>query len=451
MKNILIIAYYYPPKGGAGVQRTTKFANYLSNMGYNVNVLTVKEDAGGLVDTSLNKDIGKNISVYRTDIKESNLIKRLTKISSGGNSNNNGEKKTNNSSLNNIKNKSKKVIKNICKKAFFKVYNFAYIPDDKKGWINFAVNAGKKIIKEKNIEVIFTTSGPYSSHLIGSKLAEEFPVKWIADFRDPWVENPFVDNGPIIESIYKKLERKVVKRANKVISVSNPIVHNFIERYKNEPSDKFKIITNGYDEKDFQDLDLSLGDKNKRFTILYNGTLYGKRSPKKILSAIDNLINSKKIDENKIKIKFLGEIGNEHIKIVNYYKEKYPKVVQHENYVPHKESLKEICASNALLLIIDEGQGSEGIYTGKIFEYIRSGKPILGIVPKGVARDLILDTNTGYVAYPSKQNEIESAIYASYSNFINKNKELEPNLDKIKQYSRENLTKKLINIIDEIK
>ncbi|MCY6483572.1 hypothetical protein OW763_04295 [Clostridium aestuarii] len=454
MKNILMIAYYYPPKGGAGVQRTTKFANYLNKLGYNVNVLTVKEEAKGIVDKSLNKDISEGIDVYRSDIKEINLMSNMLNVLNKKNSNNNISAKDNNITTvdkNSLNTKMKKTIKNICKSMFFNVYNMMCIPDDKKGWIDFAVDEGRKIIKCKKIDFIFTTSGPYSSHIIGYKLAKEFPVKWIADFRDPWVNNPFVNNNFVVESIYKKLEKKVVQKADKVISVSQPIVNEFLIRYKNEDRDKFHVITNGYDEKDFKDLNLDLAYNNEKFSILYNGTLYGKRSPKKILESIDNLIETKKIDKNKIQIKFLGQIGNEHKGIVNYYKDKYPDIIKNQSYVPHEESLKELSRANSVLLIIDEGKGSEGIYTGKIFEYIRTGKPILGIVPDGVAKELIYDTNTGYTAYPSKQDEIQKMIHSAYRDFINKSNFIKPDFDKIKQYSRENLTKKLVDIIEQIK
>ncbi len=457
MKNILIIAYYYPPKGGAGVQRTTKFANYLSKMGYNVNILTVKEDSKGILDKSLNKDIYEKISVYRSDIKEVDIISKFSKVLNNGNKNNKKEVKNQNKNKDkkhlstSIKGKLKDSIKNIGKNVFLKGYNLVYMPDDKKGWIDFAVEEGKKIIREKEIEIIFTTSGPYSSHLIGYELAKELEVKWITDFRDPWVENPFVNTGILVESIYKRFESKIIKRADKVISVSQPIIDSFIKRYKTEDINKFHVITNGYDEMDFQGLDFSLSENNEKFLILYNGTLYGKRSPENILISIDTLIENNEIDKDKIQIKFQGQIGNEHIEIVKYYMNKYPQIVKHENYVPHDESLKELSKANALLLIIDEGIGSEGIFTGKIFEYIRTGKPILGIIPDGVAKKLILETNTGYTAHPSKQIEIQKIILASYLDFIRKISSISPKWEKIKEYSRENLTKQLISVMSEMK
>lgn len=454
MKNILIIAYYYPPKGGAGVQRTAKFANYLSKFGYNVNVLTVVKDANGLKDDSLNKDIYSEINVYRTDIKETNILNNLLALRNKKISNEVEDKGNTTSEVietSYFKRKIKNNLKNVAKKSFFNMYNFIYAPDDKKGWIEYALKEGRKIIKEKNIDLIFSTSSPYTSHLIGYELSQEFKIKWIADFRDPWVSNAFVEYGSLTKKRHEKLESKIIKNADKVISVSEPIVRDFINRYKNEEKNKFYIITNGYDENDF--CNFSLEDKNKKdeFVILHNGSLYGeKRTPEKIFAAVENLINSNKIPAEKVKFKFLGEIGSEHKKIVDYYENKYPGMVECKDYVPHEESLREMSKADALLLFIHEGKGTEGIYTGKIFEYIRAGKPIIALVPDGVARDLIISTNTGFVAYPSRVDEIEDSIYKSYCVWNKEDGSIEPNWKEIHKYSRENLTKQLIEVIDSL-
>ncbi|MCY6370500.1 glycosyltransferase [Clostridium ganghwense] len=455
MKNILMVAYYYPPKGGAGVQRTTKFASYLKKFGYNVNVLTVKEEANGLTDKSLNKEIDPQINVYRTDIKETNLLsnllalrnKRSSKAVSNEESCSNIVVETNSFNY-----KIKKNLKNLAKKYFLNTYNFIYVPDDKKGWLKYAVDEARKIIKEKDIDIIYTTSSPYTAHMIGYELRKEFSIKWIADFRDPWVANAFVDYGYLTRKRHEGLESRIIKNADKIISVSQPIINEFLERYKNEEKSKFHVITNGYDEKDFCDLSLNASEENDKFTILHNGALYGeKRSPKKIFAAVQNLIDSNKIPKDNIKIKFLGEIGSEHKKVVDFYKSKYPNMIEHKNYVPHEESLKAICRANALLLLIHEGRGTEGIYTGKIFEYIRAGKPIIALVPDGVARELILKTNTGFIAYPSKQDEIEESIYNAYCSFVSSNCSINPDWEEIYKYSRENLTKQLTEAMSEIR
>ena len=135
---------------------------------------------------------------------------------------------------------------------------------------------------------------------------------------------------------------------------------------------------------------------------------------------------------------------------MNYYKEIYPGVVNCLGAVSHEESLMQLSRANALLLIIDEGPGSEGIYTGKIFEYMRSGKMILGVIPDGVAKKLIIDTRTGFAAYPSRIDEIEGMLLKAYIIFKDKDKQFNPDYDKIENYSRERLTGKLIDVIESL-
>jgi glycosyltransferase involved in cell wall biosynthesis len=442
MKEILMIAYYYPPKGGAGVQRTVKFAKYLNRRGYKVHILTVREDKNGVLDSSLTNDVDENIVVHRTPIHEPEIIERINKkVSSGSIAEQNGS----------IRKKSSFIsfFRQYAKKTFFHIYNLVYTPDDKKGWIKYAVRFGEKIIRENDIRLIYTTSGPYTSHIIGYKLSKIIPVKWIADFRDPWVSHPFADYGFAARMINSFLEGRVIKRADRIISVSKPIIDEFITKYASEKRDKFVVIPNGYDEEDFNGLDLNISLDNERFTILYNGTIYGKRSPQRLLQAIDVIITSDMIPRQKIRIKFVGQIGTEHKGIVDSYMNKYPDVIECRDYIPHEESLLELCKANALLLIIDEGRGSEGIYTGKIFEYIRTGKPIIGIVPEGVARDLIETTKTGYTAYPYSIDEIKESICRAYGDYVNRNSSFNPIWEKIREYSRENLTSELIDTMKD--
>jgi glycosyltransferase involved in cell wall biosynthesis len=443
MNKILIIAYYYPPKGGAGVQRTVKFAKYLNKKGFKVHVLTVQEERDGIADDSLTKDIDEDIVVHRTSINEPKIIERINK--KVGSSSPAGQ----NASSTKKKQGIITFFKQAAKKVFFHIYNLVYIPDDKKGWIRYAVKAGEEIIKENDIRFIYSTSGPYTSHIIGYKLSKACTIKWIADFRDAWVTHPFADYGFAARMINSILEGGVVKKADRIISVSKPIIGEFITRYKSEKRDKFIVIPNGYDEEDFNGLNLDMSLNNSRFTILYNGTIYGKRSPQKIQQALDDIIMSQMIPRNKIKLKFVGQIGNEHKGIVAYYMERYNDVIEFRDYVPHEESLSELCKANALLLIIDEGKGSEGIYTGKIFEYIRTGKPIIGVVPDGVARELIETTKTGYTAYPNSIDDIKSSILKAYNDYLNMNSSFHPEWAKIKKYSRDNLTVELINAIED--
>ena len=449
MKKILMIAYFYPPKGGPGVQRTAKFAKYLNEMGYDIHVLTVTEDNRSLNDASLNEDIVEGIKVHRMPFNEIQIVKKLNKIF------NKGAGKVNDTVVADtvakepsVTSKMKSSIKSVGKKAFFGMYNFCYVPDDKASWINDATEEALKIIEKENIDLLYTTSAPYSAHVIGYNIVRKYNIKWIADFRDQWVNNPFLEYNALTNMRHKALEKKVMETADKVISVSKPIIEDFERRYPNVDKQKFEIITNGYDENDFAGLNTN--HKEKRFKIVYNGTLYGRMSPENILIAIDNLISAGKVDEKKINIEFCGNIGSAHGGKVEAFKAKYPEAVTTKNYLPHKESLENLINASAALLIIDEGKGSEGIYTGKIFEYIRSGKPIIGIVPKGVARDLIISTDTGECVYPGDIEGLENIIYRLYMNYIKGKQSMNQKWDEIEKYERKNLSINLSNIIKNL-
>ncbi|WP_298844953.1 glycosyltransferase [Clostridium sp.] len=447
MKNILIVAYFYPPLGGAGVQRTLKFAKFLKKNGYNVFVLTVNNEKGTIKDESLKLESTDGIKVFRALQKENFIVnyilnRKVTDVKFDKNDNKqNITKQIANSAL-------KSNIKRVTKKILLNIYRNMYIPDDKISWKKDAVDVGIKIIKEEKIDIIYSTSAPYTGHLIAYELKEKYNLPWIADFRDQWVANPFVAYSSYAKRKNGNMEKMVIKKADTVISVSKPIIDDFIYRYKYEAADKFKVITNGYDEEDFDDFNMNL--VANKYIITHNGTLYGKRSPKNFLIAMDKLIAVKKINQEELVIRFVGQIGKDAQKDIEFFISKYDNIIEFISYLPHKESLKKLEESSATLLIIEGGVGSEGIYTGKLFEYIRSGRDIIGIVPAGVARDLILSTNTGFCCHPDKIEEIEVVIYKSYRIWKGAEKKLDVHWEKVKRYSRENLTRDLMGVIESL-
>lgn len=444
MENILIIAYYYPPLGGAGVQRTLKFSKYLAKMNYNVSVLTVLNDDDAIKDSSLNSETIDGIKVYRARQKDTNFF--IKKIYGKRKSKSYEFKKDANpiGLIDNIK----RLARSFIKKILVTAYTNINIPDDKISWKDEAIKQGIDIIEKDNIDFIYSTSGPYTSHLIAYELKKKTGKRWIADFRDQWVSNPFVEYFWLTKFINKKLEARVVKDADIVVSVSQPIIDDFINRYNTINKKKFYVITNGYDEEDF--LDFKLNKKNDKFVITYNGTIYGKRSPVNFFQAVDNLIKDYKIPKENIAIKFIGRVGNDGMEQIKNFTNKYNNIVEIINYLPHKSSIKQLEESAALLLIIEDGEGSDGIYTGKVFEYIRSGRFIIGIVPNGVAKNLILDTNTGLCCHPNSVDEIAKVVYEAYKIWIGKEEPLKINLDEVRKYEREEITKQLSGIIRSI-
>ena len=213
MKKVLIITYYWPPSGGAGVQRALKFAKYLPEFGWEPVILTVENPDSPVDDTSLLNDIPKGTKVYKTkSLEPFELYKKFAGKKS--------DSKIPNDVLLNKKNLSLKV-----RLAQWIRLNL-FIPDAKIGWKKYAVKKGLEIIKTENIDLIFTTSPPQTVALIGRKLSKLCGVKWIADFRDPWMEIVYYQNvnrTKLTKVVDSSLEKKVMNNADTIITISYDI------------------------------------------------------------------------------------------------------------------------------------------------------------------------------------------------------------------------------------
>jgi glycosyltransferase involved in cell wall biosynthesis len=252
MKNVLMIAYSFPPAGGPGVQRTSKFVKYLRNYGWEPVVLTRDDVNMPLRDESLIKDIPDNTKIIRTkawDLTPSSGIIGL-------------------------------MGKFISRKLL--------IPDSERLWEIFSGKTAEKVIESHNIQLIYTTSLPYSSHLMAIHLKKKYPhIPWVADFRDEWTNNPYIlDNpyNPIRMSIERKMEKKVLRTADCLITNTPIMLKNFLENNRDitDLKDRFFVIPNGYDPDDFKHVHLgpsSAISSNDSFTITYTGSFYGRRKP----------------------------------------------------------------------------------------------------------------------------------------------------------------------------
>ncbi len=416
MEKVLIIANEFPPMGGAGVQRTTKFVKYLPKFGFQSIVIT-KEHVADLTDKTLLEDLPKDLKVYR--LKPYDTVNR----------------------------------KGILRLPFKFLGTRILSPDSEYFWYYFNRDKVAKIIKKENIDIIYTTSFPYSSHLMGLYLKRTFPnIRWITDFRDEWTNNPYhLDNWykKIKLNFEKKKELEVTNRCDFLITNTPFMLENFI---KDNPSleGRSTYIPNGYDEEDFVALN-NLRDGGDKFVITYTGSLYGRRNLTEFLDGLKIAIDNKKIDKNKLEIRVVGNIYQD---VLDEYAKKYDLVgnMKSFGYLPHKESIQMLYNSDILLLVIGKGKGSKNFYTGKIFEYIKVDRPILAIVPEdGAAAQVINETNTGVVVDPEDIGGVSVALERYYENWIEGKLSHKPNWDKIQKYSRESQAERLSEIFKKSK
>lgn len=415
MYKALIIANEFPPMGGAGVQRTTKFVKYLRDFDIEPVVLT-KDHHGSLTDDTLLNDIPSGISIHR--LKAYDTVNR----------------------------------KGIMRLPMKFIGTRILSPDSEYFWYLFNRKRAEKIVREENIDCIYTTSFPYSSHLLGLHLKRVFPeIPWICDFRDEWTNNPYH-----LDSIYKKVKLKMEKRKESEVTsncdffiTNTPLMlQGFIN---DDPSlvGRSVFIPNGYDEDDFKDA-ADRRDGGDRFVITYSGSLYGRRNLDEFMEGLKAAIEAGHIGTDKLEIRIVGNIYE---KVVNSYAEKYglKDSIRSYGYLPHKDSIQMLFNSDIILLVIGKGKGSRNFYTGKIFEYIRSNRPILAIVPvDGVAADVINETNTGKAVDPEDIEGVAEAISELYKEWVEGRPSHNPNWTEIEKYSRRKQTEVLSKIFADM-
>lgn len=434
-KRVLIISYYFPPLYSSGGIRIFKFAKYLPQVGWEPVVVTVKIALGVPTDNTLLEELNKKIQIFRVNNPLNFGIERgiNKKIS-----NKVGFKSRLLSKSLNLW----KCIKNIISLLFL-------VPDSFICWALLAYRTGNRIIKEQKIDVVYTTSIPVSTHVVGCLLSRKNKIPWVMEFRDLWFNHViFAPRKRWRIFIEKKLEKRFFKYANSIIAVTSTILEYFTSSYPNVRN-KFATITNGYDSDNFKRAKPSVYKVKDKFTIVYTGTLLDYQTPIYFFEALESLVNENPDVLANIEVVFAGGMAL-------HYQERFSKpplssVIKFLGLLPYQEAINLTYSGDTLLLIVYEEMGGNSILTNKLFEYIGARKPILALVPQGVAADLIESEKLGAVVSPRDIQGIKLAILKLYKKWQEKKLYTEANYDRIsKKFDRKTLTYKLSKIFDEV-
>ncbi len=393
MRQVLIITYYFPPCGGAGVQRTLKFVKYLRAFDWDPIVLTAQDADYPAWDRSLEKEIPPGVPIYRAPLFEPyKLYRRFTGKKAG--------EPADMATLSQGRHRqtSSEKISEFLRSSFF-------VPDARIGWLYPAFHVGKKILADHKIDVIFSSAPPYTTHLIGRKLAAWGQKPWVADFRDSWIGwlstpqwRPFFARW-----LERKMERAVLAEAQKILTVSNGVAEDLLSRHPELRDDRWQLLPNGYDAEDF--LHAKPAKKSDRFTLVYTGSLYGPRNPEMLIRALENMPLQL---AQKFLLRIVGRVDASIIARIST--SCVAECFEHIPYVTHAESLGYLLAADAALLIIDDAPQNRGIVTGKVYEYIGAGLPILALAPEGDAAELVRRNQLGLTAAPQDVAAIQSAF-----------------------------------------
>ncbi len=395
-KKVLVIAYYWPPSGGSGVQRWLKFVKYLPQFGCKPYVFTPKNPAFAVRDNSLLTDVPTEAEVIHFPIWEP--YEAFFKISRIFGKSDGVAKPTDL-----VSGKQKTIFQRV---STWIRGNF-FIPDPRIFWVRPSVKFLSNFIIEQGINSIITTGPPHSIHLIGYHLKRKNnALQWFADFRDPWTEWGLLDSlmvGSIARSIHKRLESKVLALADQVITIT-PF---YVKRFERLGNRKVKLLTNGFDEDDFKSIQYC---KSKKFTVRHVGIVNEKCDPRPFMEAVKKLAEENAIFKSNVIIEFIGEVHPQFKQYVNSSPD-FNSITIFKGNIPHKELLSTYGASSLLILILHGYKDAEGFMPGKLFEYLATGLPILGVGPvSGDAANLLSETKAGTMLAGTDVVAIKNAL-----------------------------------------
>jgi glycosyltransferase involved in cell wall biosynthesis len=423
VKKVLIITYYWPPSGGSGVQRWLKFVKYFMDFGIEPIILTVAPEFAALpnIDESLEHEIPAGIEVHKTCAKSPFGFYKKIKKGTIPNSGFAGEGKA-----------------NLFDNLFRFIRGNFFIPDARIGWNKFAIEKARELIQLHAIDTVITSSPPHSTQLIGLQLKKEFNLKWLADLRDPWTEiyyNKLLFRTNWAKKIDYRYEQACLQNADTLIVVSEDIKRRLGEA-RETILEKTHVIPNGFDEEDFSH-ERTKNDAGIKY-ISYVGNLGLQYPIEEFLKTFSELV---KVDE-QWRIRFVGNVSD--VLITEIQKLGLEKWVEFTPYVEHKKAVEYMINSDLLLLIIPNTENNKGILTGKLFEYIATGNPIIYIGPEDGDALEILKRNTVNIALNSKEKEaVIDFILNSNSN------QQEVNPSSKNTFSRRNLTGEVAKLIVE--
>jgi glycosyltransferase involved in cell wall biosynthesis len=430
-RKVLIITYYWPPSGGAGVQRWLKFSKYLRDYGWEPIIYTPENPEAPAIDNSLEKDIPKGITILRQPISEPySAYKRFVGMKPGDKVN-----------AGFLQEKEKPGLA-----EGFAVWlrgNF-FIPDARRFWIRPSVNYLKNYLITHPVDVIVSTGPPHSMHLIALQLQKKFNMPWLADFRDPWTGIDFYHQlklSFLADKLHHKLEKKVLSTANAVTVVSRNMMFEFNSIVKRE----YKLVTNGFDEEDISPLPQNKLDT--KFTISHIGSINPTRNPILLWNVLAEMAKHNPLFAKALQIKLVGKVDIGILK--NIEENGLSGYLQRIEYMPHQDVMQEMQKSQVLLLLINNTPNAKGILTGKLFEYLGSGRPILSIGPEdGDAAIILKDTQAGLTASYENEAGMQSILNDYFIKFSEQR--LESNTGNRLGFSRKNLTGEISEIMDEM-
>jgi glycosyltransferase involved in cell wall biosynthesis len=427
-KNLLMITYPFPPNSSAGAMRSERFARYLPQFGWAVEVVTIKSRRDMFKDTELLAKLGDYVRVHLTRTLDPWLW---------------------------LKDKNPRNF--LLKKARSVLMRLFSFPDHMLLWVPFVIRKSLGICKNKQVDAIYTTSPPHSTHLVGLILSRFTGKPWIADFRDPWTLNAYREKG-IIERfllrLEKMMEQMVLKNASFILANTRANQRNLLKAFPFLDEKKVIHLPNGWEE--FPAECYQGEKKGGLLTIVHAGNFYPKFKPYGLLYALAAWRNGEKptgippLKNGDIKVILLGARDEETAEIIKQLN--ISDLVEIHPWVALDEARRIMCRADLLWASLGTGKESSTYIPSKLFEYLAARRPIIGFFPEGEAESFIRETGTGVVFSKNEAGPVLIFLHEmAASNRAEANQSCyHPVKEVIDAYNIASISSKLAGLLDKI-
>lgn len=419
-KNVLLIIYYWPPSGGAGVHRWLRFSQFFTENNVNLTVYCPKDAAWPSIDPKLEAQVSPDIKIIRRKIFEPQRYL--------------GKKGTGTGFT-----EQKKAT--ILKKLMIWIRGNLFIPDSRVFWIKPSVRYLGKYLKEHpEIDTIISSGPPHSMHLIALELKKKFKLKWIADFRDPWTQIDFYHDllpGKHADRKHRHLEKECLTQADEVLTVSKHCAMGLEEISKR----KVHVISNGFI---FPVFDPQKVELDTKFSIVHFGSMPLTRNPEVLWKVLKQIVTNNNEFANLLEVRLIGTVDYQVAE--SFTKHQLKDYVNLIPSVDHAESLSQQRSCQLLLLVANNSGNVKGILTGKFFEYLGAKRPILAIGTKeSDLEEAMLSTDAGCFIDYDESEKLKDYLLSSFKLF--QENKLYHEAKDLEQYNSKNLAEKVIKLL----
>jgi hypothetical protein len=418
-KKVLVLAYYFPPMGLSGVQRTLKFVKYMRRYHWEPTVITTGPVGYYALDKSLQAELeATGTRVIRTSGGDVNAM-----LAGGKGAY-----------------KQRAMPPEFLRKILSWISSFLFVPDNKRSWAKQAFKAASALLKEEQFDLVFVSGPPFSAMRTGMHLKKKFGLPLVVDYRDLWYGNQFTsDPTPLHAALNHKMEYTMLTEADKIVVTNRNMKARMLEYHPFLSHDDVAIISQGYDPDDFTIP--ATPRPNMKFRLGYAGMFYDFITPKHVLKAFQMIVKEQPTMAADMELHFLGLFRKENMRLVK--KLDLEKYVHQHGYLDHKDAVAMIQSFDALWMMAGNVRNVDTHSSGKLYEYFGTKKPLLVSVPEGALTQAARKYGASIVTEPDNVFQIKLAILQLYQQ--HKNREpMRPNMEFAEQHRRDYLTEQLV-------